>query len=136
MRKRIALVVEDDPELQKAMSQQLSEMGFEVICALHYAAAVDHLGSAEPDLVCVDLGLPTESGYELCEYIRGPRKLVDVPILVTNDSDYPEEMANAEEVGANAFLRKPFSSGDLARYVSALMGDRRRSTPSMRRLRL
>ncbi len=136
MRNRIALVVEDDPELQEAMSQQLSEMGFEVISASHYAAAVDQLRSTSPDLVCVDLGLPTESGYELCEYIRGPRKLADVPILVTNDSDYPEEMANAEEAGANAFLRKPFSSSDLARYVSALTGDRRRSTPSMQRLRL
>ena len=135
-RNRVALVVEDDPELQKAMSEQLSRMGFDVLCALHYAAAVEHLGSAEPDLVCVDLELPTESGYELCEYIRGPRGLGVVPILVTSDSDYPEEMANAEEVGANAFLRKPFSPNDLARYVSALMGERRRSSPSMQRLRL
>lgn len=136
MNKRVVLVVEDDPDQQKAMSAQLSKMGFEVICARHYGSAVEHLVRAEPDLVCVDLGLPTESGYELCEYIRGPRGLVAVPILVTNDSDYPEEMANAEEVGANAFLKKPFSPHDLARYVAALMDERRRSSPSMQRLRL
>lgn len=136
MKKRLALVVEDDPEMQKAMVEQLSKMGFEVISALHYGAAVEHLGSSEPDLVCVDLGLPTESGYELCEYIRGPRGMEAVPILVTNDSDYPEEMANAEEVGANAFLKKPFSAHDLARYVAALLDERRRSTPSIQRLRL
>jgi DNA-binding response OmpR family regulator len=136
VKKRVALVVEDDPEMQKAMAEQLSKMGFEVISALHYGAAVEHLGSAELDLVCVDLGLPTESGYELCEYIRGPLGLGAVPILVTNDSDYPEEMANAEVAGANAFLKKPFSSHDLARYVAALVDERHRSSPSTQRLRL
>jgi DNA-binding response OmpR family regulator len=134
---RVVLVVEDDPQTQKAMSDQLSRMGFDVVCAMHYDAAVEHLRSTEPDLVCVDLELPTESGYELCEYIRGPRGLDAVPILVTSDSNYPEEMAEAEIAGANAFLRKPFSAQELAHYVAALVDEeRRRSSSSMRRLRL
>ena len=70
--RRLALIVEDDPALQKAMTERLLRMDFEVKGALHYEAAVGELVAAgEPNLVCVDLELPTRSGYELCEYIRG-----------------------------------------------------------------
>ncbi len=120
--RRTALIVEDDPDLQKAMSDRLAAMDFEVRGALHYEAAVHHLrATGEPTLVCVDLELPTQSGYELCEHIRGPLGLDRVPILVTSDSGFPEALASAEEAGANAFLKKPFSMHEFGRYVEALL---------------
>jgi DNA-binding response OmpR family regulator len=69
----------------------------------------------------VDVGLPTRSGYELCEYIRGTLGLTQVPILVTSDSGYPEDMAHAEQAGANAFLTKPFSMHQLSHNVAAML---------------
>jgi DNA-binding response OmpR family regulator len=119
--RRMALIVEDDPELQKAMRDRLTQMDFEVRSALHYEAAVGHLAADEPSLVCVDLELPTQSGYELCEHIRGPLGLGRVPILVTSDSGFPEDMASAEEAGANAFLKKPFSMREFGTFVEALL---------------
>lgn len=116
------LVVEDDPELQKSMSDELERMSLEVLGALHYEAAVEHLETAPwPALVCVDLELPTRSGYELCEYIRGPLERPRVPILVTSDTGLPEDMACAEEAGADAFLKKPFSMHDLKTCVEQLL---------------
>jgi DNA-binding response OmpR family regulator len=121
--RRMALIVEDDPELQKAMSERLAQMDFEVRSALHYEAAVGHLATAdEPSLVCVDLELPTQSGYELCEHIRGALGLLRVPILVTSDSGFPEDMASAQEAGANAFLKKPFSMREFGTFVRTLLG--------------
>ena len=138
MKPRMALVVEDDPALQEAMSVQLARMGFTVRGALHYDVAVQHLhdvvDAKQLEIVCIDLELPTVSGYEICEYIRGPLRL-DVPILVTSESRYPEHMAYAEKAGANAFLRKPFSMKDLAHHVDALVQRRKRSEPNMRNLR-
>jgi DNA-binding response OmpR family regulator len=120
--KRRVLIVEDDPELQKIMSVELESMGFEVLGALHYEAAVQHLTTAPwPALVCVDLELPTRSGYELCEYIRGPLGGAGVPIVVTSDTGLPEDMACAEEAGADAFLKKPFPMRDLKTYVELLL---------------
>ncbi len=119
--KRLALVVEDDPELQEEMLAHLARLDFETCGAIHYDEAVERLESCSPHLVCVDIGLPTRSGYELCEYIRGQSTLGDVPILVTSDSGFPEDMANAEEAGANAFLKKPFSMRQLTDYVEALL---------------
>jgi DNA-binding response OmpR family regulator len=134
--RRFMLIVEDDPFLQRTMTTELEKMDFDVQGALHYDAAVDHLAARRPHLVCVDLELPTRSGYELCEYIRGPLGLARVPILVTSDSGFPRAMANAEEVGANAFLKKPFSMRLLTNYIEALLGGTHRSEPYMRRLQV
>lgn len=120
--KMLALIVEDDPDLQREMSAELERMEFEVRCALHYDAALQQLeASPVPGIVCVDLELPTESGYDLCEYIRGPLGLARVPILVTSDSGFPEDLVCAEAAGATAFLQKPFSMQDFSSSVVAVL---------------
>ena len=121
--RRVALIVEDDPELQLAMSERLERMDFEVRRALHYEAAVGQLQEAgeAPSLVCVDLELPTRSGYELCEFIRGDLGLEEVPILVTSNSGFPPDVASAEEAGADAFLEKPFTMRAFSGCVEALL---------------
>jgi DNA-binding response OmpR family regulator len=123
-----ALVVEDDPKLQSAMSAQLRQMGLDVLVANHYDAAVSHLAAGEPHVICIDVGLPDKSGYELCEHIRGSLRFVGLPILMTNDHGDPGDMAYAESAGANAFLHKPFSMPQLAQCIESLL--RFRGTPT------
>jgi DNA-binding response OmpR family regulator len=119
--RRTVLIVEDDPVLRRIMSEHVARMDVRVLTASHYAAALAHLGAGTPDLACVDIGLPTESGYELCEYIRGPLGLSLLPIMVTSEFGSPEDMAYAEEAGANAFLVKPFLMTHLGANVAALL---------------
>jgi len=126
--RRLTLVVEDDPSLFRAMASELRRMGFDVLGAATYDAALDHLEARVPHLICVDVGLPIQSGYELCEHIRGPLGL-DVPILVTADSGGVDDMANAEAAGASAFLKKPFTMRQLASYVLLLIGPAPRELP-------
>ncbi len=132
----VALVVEDDPFLQLAMARQLEKAKFHVVTALDFNAAVRHLTARPLDVACIDLGLPSESGYELCEHIRSRAALAWLPILVTSERTFPEDMAHAEEAGANAFLKKPFPMDRLLKYVSALLDGPHASRPSVRRLRL
>jgi DNA-binding response OmpR family regulator len=104
------------------MRRQLTGMSFDVLAASHYAAAVAQLASEPFDVACIDIGLPTESGYELCEYIRrrfGPALL---PIVVTSDVRSPQSVAYAERAGADAFLEKPFSMLEFGASISALLG--------------
>ncbi len=136
MTSRVALIVEDDPLLQREMAKCLERMKFRVLTALDFDAAVRHLTTATPDVACVDLGLPRESGYELCEHIRSHLRLEWLPILVTSERSFPEDMAHAEEAGANAFLKKPFTTMQLIKYVSALLDGPHSSRPSVCRLRL
>jgi DNA-binding response OmpR family regulator len=116
------------------MKEHLTAMQFNVITAFDYRSAVRALESRVPDVVCVDLELPIESGYELCEHIRRRAAVAHVPILVTSDRGFPENMAHAEEAGANAFLRKPFAVAKLTDYLENILGAPR-SRPTLRLLR-
>lgn len=131
-----ALIVEDDPEWREAMTEQATRMGLEVISACDYHSAVVQLGSARPVLACIDLELPNEPGYELCEYIRSKPRLARTRILVTSARALIEDIAYAEQAGANAFLKKPFSMQQFGDYVTMLLSRDRISTISMQRLQI
>jgi DNA-binding response OmpR family regulator len=135
-KKRIALIVEDDPTLNEAVVTYLKAQRFDARGASDFETAVKALETLEPSVVCVDLGLPSESGYELCEHIRKQSKLASVPILVMSERIFPEDMAHAEEAGANAFLKKPFTMQQLSKYIHALLDGPRASRPSVRRLQM
>src|SRR4051794_37735894 len=101
---RLALVVEDLPSHQREVRKYLEQHRFKVETASDHASAVRALEKSVPQLVCVNMRLPRESGLELCEHIRVQRKLSFVPILVMSERATPEDMAHAEIAGANAFL--------------------------------
>ncbi len=134
---RTVLVVDDDPVLLRQMTTFLREhLQFEVLAAYDYRGAIAHLASATPDVAAIDLTLPNESGYELCEYIRSRPEWMNIPILVTGEEPLPEDMAHAEEAGANVFLEKPFAMKQLGSNVRALFERPNVSRPGLRLLRL
>jgi DNA-binding response OmpR family regulator len=133
--KRSVLLVENHPVEREIIRRTLADRDFRVEVAADYHGAVGHLSKFIPHLVCLDLTLPRESGFELCEYMRREPKLNFVPILVVSDRSSPEDMAHAEYVGANAFLKKPFTPDKLIKYVTALLDGPHTSRPSVRRLR-
>jgi DNA-binding response OmpR family regulator len=135
MRKRLALIVEDNPPERDMIAGWLRVEGFEVETAVDYRAAVAALTSVRPDIICCDISLPRESGFDLVEHVRGNPLTEWIPILVMSDRHSPEDMAQAEHVGANAYLKKPFSRERLAKYVTALLDGPHSSRPSVRRLR-
>jgi len=118
--RRTVLIVEDDPHLQRAMTRELARMDFQVLLAGHYDAAVPHLMERELHVACIDVGLPTKSGYELCEHIRGSLGLAGLPILMTGDYGSAQDRAYAEDAGGDAFLCKPFSMGQFAWCIESL----------------
>lgn len=132
---RTILVVEDHPPEREAVVRILEGQEFRVETATDYQAAVKIMETRIPTLVCLDLTLPRESGFELCEYMQREPRLRFVPILVMSDRASPEDMAHAEAVGANAFLKKPFTAQRLVKYVTTLLDGPHASRPSVRRLR-
>jgi len=112
-----ALVVEDNPDARALVRTFLRAMNVEVFEAPEGRTAIRLLGSLRPDLVCLDLMLPELSGYEVCEFIRSQPDLKAVPILVMSARAKPLDRAFAEEVGATAYLIKPFKRIEFARAV-------------------
>ncbi len=132
---RVVLVVEDNPSERDAVTRILRSNDFVVETAADYQGAVKFMATSVPNLVCLDLTLPRESGFELCEHMQKDMRLRFVPILVMSDRASPEDMAQAEQVGANAFLKKPFTAVKLLKYVNTLFDGPHASRPSVRRLR-
>ncbi|MFO0756281.1 MAG: response regulator [Byssovorax sp.] len=123
------LLVDDDPAFTEDATKALAERGLDAEVAIDSAAAVVSLTAHLPDLVCVDLNLPRESGYEICELIRGDPALKDLPIVIISNRHLPEDLAYAEEAGANAFVILPVSPEAFARQVESVLDGR---TPSAR----
>ena len=114
------LLVHDEPELTQQVSEELAKLGFEVDVAIDPADAIGHVLSRIPDVVLVNLALPRDSGYELCELIRGDESLSRLPIVMMSDRHSPEDIAYAEEAGANVFLKLASPSKSLGTLASNL----------------
>jgi CheY-like chemotaxis protein len=133
------LLVHDEPEFTHAVQAAFADLGLEVEVAVDVGEAVRCLLARVPDLVCINLNLPRGSGYELCELIRGDQSFGRLPIVVMSDRHLPEDIAFAEEAGANVFLRLPSPSKSLrslAAHLAPLFeGQNPPSAPDIRPLR-
>jgi DNA-binding response OmpR family regulator len=116
---RKALVVEDHPDARALVRTYLLAMGLEVVDVAEGRSAIRILKVDRPDLVCLDLMLPELSGFEVCEFMRSNPELRDIPILVMSARAKPMDRAFAEEVGATAYLIKPFKRSEFSRAVNA-----------------
>lgn len=118
---RRVLVVEDAPQIRKLMRLHLEREGLEVLEAADGREAISRLEQERPDLVCLDLMLPNLSGYQVCEYIQKTPRLQSLPVLVVSARTQPVDRAHAEDVGASAFLTKPFTRAAFVEQVRALL---------------
>ncbi len=134
-RQRVALIVEDNPPERELVAGWLRLLSYQVETAMDYRAAVAALSSIRPDIICCDISLPRESGLDLVEHVRSTVGIDWIPILVMSERSSPEDMALAEELGANAYLKKPFTRAQLEKYVTVLLDGPHSSRPSVRRLR-
>lgn len=108
---RTVLVVDDDLGLQEVLQAALEEEGYEVILADDGLEALEKLATVQPDLILLDLMLPRMDGYAFAQALqqRGMRPSVPL-VLLTAD---PRGKEAATQLGADAYVAKPFDLGDL-----------------------
>jgi two-component system KDP operon response regulator KdpE len=116
------LVVEDEAEIRRFVRMALEREGFDVYEADGVQRGLIEAGTRHPDLVILDLGLPDGDGVDL---IRDLRAWSDVPVLVLSARTSEEDKIGALDAGADDYLVKPFSAGELLARVRAHL--RRRS---------
>lgn len=103
----------------------MRRLGFLTEAAIDCEAANRRILEDPPDVVCVSLSLPRDSGYHLCELIRRSPALHHLKIIVMSDRHSPEVIAYAEEAGANAFLKRPFKHELLAECMVTVLEEPR-----------
>ncbi len=112
------LVVDDEPQLLRAMRINLSARGYEVAVAADGACALEAAAKLVPDVVVLDLGLPDMDGTDVIAGLRGWTK---VPILVLSGRAESADKVDALDAGADDYVTKPFSMDELMARLRALM---------------
>jgi two-component system KDP operon response regulator KdpE len=118
------LVVDDDPQLSRALRITLRAAGYEVVTAPDGRAALSEAATAHPDLVILDLGLPDLDGTEV---LGGLRPWFTGPVLVLSARADSRDKIGALDAGADDYVSKPFDMGELLARMRALQ---RRGTPA------
>jgi two-component system, OmpR family, KDP operon response regulator KdpE len=112
------LVVDDEEQIRRALKSILSTRGYHLEMAATAEEALLKAIDAPPDLVVLDLALPDRSGIEVCRELRS---WMSAPILVLSVRANEADKIEALDEGADDYLTKPFSAGELLARIRALL---------------
>jgi len=118
------LVVDDEPQFLRALKTSLRGAGYDVETATTAEEALTSIGLAPPEAVILDLVLPDRRGTEVCRELR---TWSEVPVIVVSAVGEEAEKIAALDAGADDYVTKPFSIGELLARLRAAL---RRSGPS------
>jgi two-component system, OmpR family, KDP operon response regulator KdpE len=118
MSTRKVLVVDDDPQILKALRAGLSVQGYEVVTSPNGETALEMAAGTRVDLVILDVELPGIDGVEVVRRLRG---WTQVPVLVLSAHEALDERVQALDAGADDYLSKPFAIEELGARMRAVM---------------
>ncbi|HSZ82974.1 MAG TPA: response regulator transcription factor [Polyangia bacterium] len=116
-RRRI-LIIEDEPDLVRGLRDALEFEGFDIVSSGLGREGVELARARAPDLVLLDLMLPDMNGFAVCEEIRATSPLV--PIIMLTARSQESDKIRGLEVGADDYVTKPFSVGELVARIGAI----------------
>src|SRR3954469_10127711 len=115
--KRI-LVVDDEAPILEAVSYSLRKEGFKVAVAMNAEACMRLFREEQPDLIILDVMLPSPSGFQVCKKIRASH---DTPIILLTARAEERDKIMGLELGADDYVTKPFSVRELLARVKAVL---------------
>ena len=129
-RKRI-LLVEDDHVIQRALRDLLGSAGYELLHAYDGSDGVAQAQHASPDLILLDLGLPPSDpftggisdGFEVMLWLTRVMTEKKIPIIILTARDDPKSRKRGLELGASAYLTKPFKPEELLKAIRIVLED-------------
>ena len=119
---RSVLVVDDEANIVLSLEFLLKRAGYDVRVARNGEEAVKAVAERTPDLILLDVMMPTLDGYHVCETIRADPKLRSVRILMLTAKSRDVEREKALALGADDYITKPFSTRDLVERVKTILG--------------
>jgi DNA-binding NarL/FixJ family response regulator len=120
MSKRL-LVVDDEPNLLRAVAACLKAGGYEVSTARSGREALLQLAGAVPDLIVSDIRMPGIDGYQLARQLRGSPRTALVPVVFLTAKDETADRVEGFRAGVDAYLTKPFEPDELIAVVNGIL---------------
>ena len=121
MRRQRIVVADDDPIVTKFLSTVFREEGFEVRVAEDGEQALRVVRDSRPDLVILDIVMPYQDGFEVCQQMRAAPLTRQVPVIILSMKEREQDALHAFEVGADDYVRKPFNALELVARARKLM---------------
>ena len=121
------LVVEDEPNLLAALEYTLEQEGYEVLTAIDGESGLQLARARKPDILILDVMLPSLDGFEICRIIR---RESNIPILMLTARGEEVDRVVGLELGADDYVTKPFSMRELLARVRSLLRRVSNSVPS------
>ncbi len=106
------LVADDNSNIQKMVGLALKDQGIDVVAVGNGEAAVRKISDLHPDLVLADVFMPVRNGYEVCQYVKSDPSLAHIPVILLVGAFDPLDEQEAQRVGADGVLKKPFVPPD------------------------
>src|SRR6266404_4162421 len=106
------LVADDNSNIQKMVGLALKDHGIDVVAVGNGEAAVRKISDVRPDLVLADVFMPVRNGYEVCKYVKDDSSLAHIPVILLVGAFDPLDEQEAQRVGADGVLKKPFVPPD------------------------
>jgi len=129
MPKTKILYVEDELFLGKIVKESLESRNFEVMMESDGAKATDMFQQFNPDICVLDIMLPNKDGFEIADEIRALD--INIPIIFLSAKTQTEDVVKGFSVGANDYIRKPFSMEELIVRIQHLLRNNLTATPKI-----
>jgi DNA-binding response OmpR family regulator len=113
------LIVDDKPEMVRGLQDNLRFEGYQTLTAGDGARALALAVSETPDLIVLDLMLPGQSGWEVCQALR--QRGLDIPIIMLTARGEEADQVRGLELGADDYVTKPFSLRELLARIRAVL---------------
>jgi DNA-binding response OmpR family regulator len=117
MQKSKILVVDDDPDLVRALRLRLRANNYEIASAADGYAAIATAQKERPDLIVLDLGLPAGDGFVVLQRLQDSDTLSGIPVIVLSARDPQNNEERALKAGAAAFFQKPADNEELLNVI-------------------
>ena len=120
MGKRV-LIADDEPNIVASLEFLMEQAGFEVKLAANGQEALELVASFQPDLVLLDVMMPVKNGYEVCQSLKSDPATRAVKVVMLSAKGRDVEVAKGLELGADAYVTKPFSTRDLVAQIRDML---------------
>ena len=121
MPKQSILVIDDEKDIQKLIQYNLEKEGYTVLLAGTGEAGLELVKTRRPDLVILDLMLPTIDGYKVCRMLKFDEKYKKIAVIMFTARAQKSDEKLGFEVGADAYMTKPFEPNALLNKIRELL---------------
>ena len=118
------LIVEDEPNIVLSLEILLHRAGYETVSAGDGEEALELILRTRPDVVLLDIMLPKRNGYEVCRAMKSDAALASIPVIMLTAKGQEVEILKGLELGASAYIAKPFGNAEVLEAVRAALESR------------